>query len=149
MTVSRVLRTAIGVLMCAALAAGVQGCSDPPTGPSPNASFSQTDLTVGTGAVVATIGSGLTVNYTGWLYDGSKTDSKGIQFDSSAGRAAFSFTLGAGDVITGWDVGIVGMKTGGVRRLVIPPSLAYGASRNGPIPPLSTLVFDIELVAIQ
>ncbi len=148
MTVSGVLRTAIGVLTCAALVTGVQGCSDPPIGPTPNASFSQTDLTVGTGAE-ANPGRELTVNYTGWLYDASKTDSKGIQFDSSAERGAFIFQLGVGDVITGWDVGIVGMKTGGVRRLVIPPSLAYGASRNGPIPPFSTLVFDIELVAVE
>ena len=148
MTVSGVFRTAIGVLTCAALTAGVQGCSDPPAGPSPSASFTQTDLTVGTGAE-ANPGRELTVNYTGWLYDASKTDSKGIQFDTSAVRGPLIFQLGVGDVITGWDVGIVGMKTGGVRRLVIPPSLAYGASRNGPIPPFSTLVFDIELVAVE
>jgi FKBP-type peptidyl-prolyl cis-trans isomerase FkpA len=147
-TVAGLLRRVIVVLACAALVTGVQGCSDPPTGPSPNASFSQTDLTVGTGTAVSA-GHAISVNYTGWLYDASKTDAKGLQFDSSAGRGAFVFTLGAGDVITGWDVGIVGMQAGGVRRLVIPPSLAYGASRNGPIPPFATLVFDIELIAIQ
>ena len=76
MTVSGVFRTAIAVLTCAALAAGVQGCSDPPTGPSMIASFSQTDLTVGTGTA-ASPGNNLTVNYTGWLYDGSKPDAKG------------------------------------------------------------------------
>ena len=136
------------MLTCAALAAGVQGCSDPPTGPSRIAPFSQTDLTVGTGTA-ASPGNGLTVNYTGWLYDPSKPDAKGLQFDSSADRGAFLFTLGAGDVIQGWDVGLVGMQVGGVRRLVVPPSLAYGVVRNGLIPPLSTLVFDIELVALE
>ena len=148
MTVAGLLRRVIVVLVCAGLAAAVAGCSDPPTGPSPNAPFSQTDLAVGTGTAVSA-GNEIRVNYTGWLYDASKTDAKGLQFDSSAGREAFIFLLGAGDVITGWDVGIVGMQAGGVRRLVIPPSLAYGASRNGPIPPFATLVFDIELVAIQ
>ena len=148
MTVSGVLRTAIGVLTCAALAAGVQGCADPPTGPSENAPFSQTDLTVGTGTA-ASPGNNLTVNYTGWLYDGSKTDGKGLKFDSSEGSDPFIFTLGAGDVINGWDAGLVGIQVGGVRRLVVPPSRGYGANRNGPIPPFSTLVFDIELVALQ
>jgi FKBP-type peptidyl-prolyl cis-trans isomerase FkpA len=95
------------------------------------------------------LGSGLTVNYTGWLYDASKPDAKGVKFDSSAGREAFLFTLGIGGVIAGWDEGLVGMKAGGVRRLIIPPSLAYGGSRNGPIPPFATLVFDIELVSVQ
>jgi FKBP-type peptidyl-prolyl cis-trans isomerase FkpA len=146
-TVSGVLRTAMRVLTCAALAAGVQGCSDPPTGPSMNAAFSQTDLTVGTGTA-ASVGNNITVNYTGWLYDESKTDAKGLKFDSSEGDP-FTFTLGAGSVINGWDTGLVGMQVGGVRRLVVPPSRAYGASRNGPIPPFSTLVFDVELVALQ
>ncbi len=144
----RVRRAAMWIFACAALAAGAQGCSDSPTGPSMSAPFSRTDLTVGTGAEAA-FGRGITVNYTGWLYDPSKTDQKGLQFDTSAGREAFAFTLGAGQVIAGWDEGLVGMKAGGSRRLVIPSALAYGASRNGPIPPFATLVFDIELLAVQ
>ena len=91
----------------------------------------------------------MTVNYTGWLYDASKLDSKGLQFDSSIGGQPFAFTLGAGQVIQGWDQGVPGMKVGGIRRLVIPPSLAYGAVRYGPIPPDATLVFDISLVDVQ
>jgi FKBP-type peptidyl-prolyl cis-trans isomerase FkpA len=145
---TRVLRAAMGIVACAAVAAGIQGCSDSPTSPSMSAPFSRTDLTVGTGAEAA-FGSGITVNYTGWLYDPSKTDQKGLQFDTSAGREAFAFTLGAGQVIEGWDEGLVGMKAGGSRRLIIPSALAYGASRNGPIPPFATLVFDIELLAVQ
>jgi FKBP-type peptidyl-prolyl cis-trans isomerase FkpA len=141
-------RRAIRVVTCAALAAGAAGCAEAPTGPSMSAPFSQTDLRVETGADAAP-GSAITVNYTGWLYDASKPDAKGVQFDSSAGREAFIFTLGAGGVIAGWDEGLVGMKAGGTRRLIIPPSLAYGARRNGPIPPFSTLIFDIELVAVQ
>jgi FKBP-type peptidyl-prolyl cis-trans isomerase FkpA len=147
-TVAGFLRRVIGVVTCAALAAGIQGCSESPTGPSMSAPFSRTDVTVGTGTEAAQ-GNGITVNYTGWLYDGSKTDAKGLQFDSSAGREAFVFILGAGQVITGWDEGLVGMRVGGVRRLVVPPSLAYGASRNGPIPPFATLVFDVELVKVE
>jgi FKBP-type peptidyl-prolyl cis-trans isomerase FkpA len=138
---------AISVLACAAVAAGVQGCGDSPTGPSTSAPFTRTDLVVGTGAE-ATFGNAIAVNYTGWLYDPSKTDQKGLQFDTSSGRGAFSFTLGAGQVIEGWDEGLAGMRAGGTRRLVVPPSLGYGAVRNGPIPPFATLVFDIELVAI-
>jgi FKBP-type peptidyl-prolyl cis-trans isomerase FkpA len=90
----------------------------------------------------------VTVNYTGWLYDATKTDNKGPQFDSSVGRTPFQFTLGTGQVIRGWDQGIPGMKVGGRRRLVIPPSLAYGSTRSGPIPPNATLVFDVEMVSI-
>ena len=89
----------------------------------------------------------MTVNYTGWLYDPTKPDQKGLVFDTSIGQTPFTFTLGAGQVIKGWDVGVPGMNVGGVRRLVIPPSLGYGASRSGPIPPNSTLVFEIELVS--
>ena len=94
-------------------------------------------------------GRTVSVNYTGWLYDASKTDNKGTQFDTSIGRGVFSFLLGGGQVIAGWDQGVPGMKVGGSRRLVIPPSLGYGASANGPIPGNSTLVFDVSLVAVQ
>lgn len=89
------------------------------------------------------------MNYIGWLYDPARPDQKGTQFDSSIGRGPYSFVLGAGAVIRGWDQGVNGMKVGGVRRLVIPPELAYGASGNGPIPPNSTLVFEVELLDVQ
>lgn len=130
------------------LAAGVAGCSDSPTAPSNYAPYSQTDLTLGTGGDAVT-GRLLTVNYTGWFYGESRPDKKGPVFDSSAGGDPFSFTLGAGQVIAGWDQGLQGMRVGGVRRLVIPPSLAYGTFRNGPIPPNATLVFEIELLEVQ
>jgi FKBP-type peptidyl-prolyl cis-trans isomerase len=126
------------------LAAGCGG-SNNPASPSANVPFSQTDLVVGTGAT-ANAGNFVTVGYTGWLYDASKTDNKGAQFDSSP---AYSFTLGAGTVITGWDQGVAGMKVGGQRRLVIPPDLAYGSAGNGPIPGNATLVFDITLQQVQ
>jgi FKBP-type peptidyl-prolyl cis-trans isomerase FkpA len=90
----------------------------------------------------------LTVNYTGWLYSVAQPDNKGAQFDSSVGGTPFSFTLGQGSVIAGWDRGLVGMRVGGLRRLVVPPSLGYGDFRNGPIPANATMVFDIELVEV-
>jgi FKBP-type peptidyl-prolyl cis-trans isomerase len=134
----------------------IAGCgdSDSPCCPStqPRAEFSQSDLVVGTGTV-ATTGRRLTVNYTGWLYDPAAAEQKGRQFDSSlaAGRTPFPFTRGAGEVIRGWDQGVVGMRVGGRRRLVIPPELAYGSqgAGNGTIPPNATLVFDIELLNVQ
>ena len=95
------------------------------------------------------IGGTVQVDYTGWLYDASKTDHKGLQFDSSIGKTPFTFTIGGSQVIKGWDNGVPGMKVGGTRRLVIPPSLAYGAARSGSIPPNATLVFDITLLSIQ
>lgn len=130
------------------LAAGLAGCSDSPTAPSNYAPFSRTDLTVGTGGD-AVNGRVLTVNYTGWFYGESRPDKKGPVFDSSAGGDPFEFMLGAGQVIAGWDLGLQDMKVGGVRRLVIPPSLAYGTYRNGAIPPNATLVFEIELLDVQ
>ena len=84
--------------------------------------------------------------YTGWLYDTSKTDGKGTQFDTST---SFAFTIGANAVIKGWDQGVAGMRVGGMRRLIIPPELAYGSVANGPIPANATLVFDITLNAVQ
>jgi FKBP-type peptidyl-prolyl cis-trans isomerase len=143
------MRVIVCVLALAVLPL-VAGCgSSSPTTPSTSVgTFTQTDLVVGTGAD-ATVGKLVTVNYTGWLYDTSKTDGKGTQFDSSIGKQPFPFTLGAGQVIKGWDQGVVGMKIGGSRRLIIPPDLAYGASGSGPIPPNATLVFDISLLSVQ
>lgn len=132
-------------LAVCALLVGATACADGPTSPSFSAPFSQLDLRLGTGAD-ATAGRTVKVHYTGWLYDGSKTDQKGLQFDSSAGLDPLAFVLGAGDVIEGFDRGVAGMKVGGIRRIVIPPSLGYGPSRNNSIPPSATLVFEVELV---
>lgn len=131
-------------------AAAVTGCNNTTTSTVPTVPYSQTDPTVGTGDDAVT-GKLVTVNYSGWLYDASKTnnDNKGAEFDTTLGRAPFTFTLGAGQVIAGWEQGVPGMKVGGIRRLVIPPSLAYGSTRNGPIPPNATLIFDIELLSVQ
>jgi FKBP-type peptidyl-prolyl cis-trans isomerase FkpA len=135
--------------MCAALVVGAVGCNNTTTGPSSAAGvFTQTDLRVGTGATAA-VGNIIKVFYTGWFYDAGQTNQKGLQFDASVGANGYQFVLGAGNVIAGWDQGLVGMKEGGIRRLVIPPSLAYGAARNGPIPPNSTLVFEVELISVQ
>jgi FKBP-type peptidyl-prolyl cis-trans isomerase FkpA len=126
------------------------GCGDSSTGPSstppPRGEFSQTDLTVGTGAT-ATTGRFLSVNYSGWLYDPAQLESKGRHFQTGS----HSFTLGIGAVIRGWDQGVPGMRVGGRRRLVIPPELGYGAngSSDGTIPPNASLVFDVELLAVQ
>jgi FKBP-type peptidyl-prolyl cis-trans isomerase FkpA len=133
------------VFVCLGLAAACGG-SNTPT--SPSVPFSQSDLRLGTGAAAAS-GNMLTVNYTGWLYDPSKTDFKGIQFDSTAASGPFTFTLGAGTVIAGWDQGLVGLRVSGLRQLIVPPSLAYGKLRNGAIPPNATLVFEVELLSIQ
>ena len=123
-----------------------------PTGPStPRAEYSQTDLVVGTGTE-ATNGRNVTVNYTGWLYNPSATDGKGTQFDSSLspGRTPFPFTLGGNGVISGFNRGVLGMRIGGRRRIVLPPELAYGASGSPPaIGPNATLVFEIELLSVQ
>jgi FKBP-type peptidyl-prolyl cis-trans isomerase FkpA len=100
------------------------------------------DVSVGTGAT-ATLGRQVTVDYTGWLPNGTQVDSS-----KSAGRKPFFFTPGQGSVIDGWEEGIVGMKVGGLRKLVIPASLGYGDQKNGPIPANSVLVFDIELLSI-
>lgn len=145
--VSRLPVIVAGVAL-AALSAVSAACRDSPASPSTTPPFSQADTRAGTGATAAS-GSVVTVHYTGWLFDASKTDQKGVQFESSVSGTPFTFTLGAAQVIKGWDQGIPGMKVGGVRRLIIPPSLAYGGTRNGPIPPNTALVFEIELVAVE
>ena len=103
---------------------------------------------VGTGPG-ATLGNMVYVQYTGWLYDPHMPDLHGVQFDSSAGRGAFSFMLGVRSVIIGWDRGVEGMKVGGKRTLIIPANLAYGQRGSGDIPPGATLIFDIELLDLK
>ena len=110
---------------------------------------SQTDLTVGSGRVAAN-GNRVTAHYTLWLYSPTAPENKGSQIQTSVGGSPFTFTLGASQVIKGWDQGIVGMAVGGKRRLILPPSLAYGSQGSPPsIPANATLVFDIELVAVS
>ena len=118
------------------------------TGLSSITTLQTTDLAVGAGAT-ATAGRTLSVHYTGWLYKATAVDNKGTKFDSSIDSGApFSFTLG-GNVIAGWNQGIAGMQVGGQRRLIIPPSLGYGASGSGSIPGNATLVFDVQLLAVN
>jgi FKBP-type peptidyl-prolyl cis-trans isomerase FkpA len=139
------------IVVAAALTAG--GCNgDSGTSPTilPGAPYSQTDTRVGIG-VEATAGRRATVNYTGWLYDPAATENKGRQFDSSVGtgRTPLVLTVGGGQVIRGFDMGVTGMRVGGTRRVVIPPDLAYGSQGSaGVIPPNATLVFDIELLDV-
>ncbi|MCE7916131.1 MAG: FKBP-type peptidyl-prolyl cis-trans isomerase [Nitrosomonas sp. PRO5] len=108
------------------------------------------DTQVGTGEE-ADIGKTAKVHYTGWLYDAAAEGHKGRKFDSSYDRGShFSFLLGAGRVIKGWDQGVMGMKVGGKRTLIIPSSMAYGSQGAGRvIPPNSALVFDVELVGLE
>ena len=137
------IRTPVVVLLALAIA-GI-GCGGSPTAPSPpRAPYSQTDVRVGTGAEAVT-GARVFVNYTGWLYNPGGVDGKGTAFDAGVG---FNFVLGT-TVIAGWNQGIPGMRVGGLRRLVIPPELGYGSADFGPIPANSTLVFDVELTAVQ
>jgi FKBP-type peptidyl-prolyl cis-trans isomerase len=129
----------------ALLAAAACGSIVPTVPTPPTAPFSTNDLAVGTGTVAAT-GNTVTVQYTGWLYDPTKTDGKGAQFQTGT---LTPFVLGTGAVIAGFDQGIAGMQVGGTRRIIIPPSLGYGSSAQGNIPANSTLVFEVTLLSVQ
>ena len=108
------------------------------------------DTVVGDGKEAAA-GNHVDVHYTGWLYDESAPEQKGKKFDSSLDRGQlFSFPLGAGHVIKGWDQGVAGMKIGGKRTLIIPAEMGYGArGAGGVIPPNAILVFDVELHGVN
>ena len=115
-----------------------------------NQDLKMIDHKLGTGAT-AVAGKTVVVHYTGWLHDTAAKDNKGAKFDSSRDRGdPFSFPLGGGKVIKGWDQGVAGMKVGGQRTLIIAPELGYGARGAGSvIPPNATLVFDVELLDVK
>jgi FKBP-type peptidyl-prolyl cis-trans isomerase FkpA len=164
------LRLAFAIALVAAL--GASGCASQPKAatpepaaqsePAPDPQASETasasvpveppaavaaleikDTKVGKGAEAKT-GDLVTVNYTGYLTDGTKFDSS-----LNPGRTPFQFTIGNGEVIQGWEQGFAGMKVGGKRKLTIPPELGYGPQGQGPIPPNAVLVFDVELLAVN
>jgi peptidylprolyl isomerase len=104
------------------------------------------DIKVGSGAFPRP-GQTCVVHYTGWLYQNGR---KGAKFDSSVDRGKpFEFPVGRGQVIKGWDEGVATMKVGGKRTLIVPPDLGYGATGTGGIPPYSTLIFEVELLAVK
>jgi FKBP-type peptidyl-prolyl cis-trans isomerase FkpA len=148
------------VLACALLAAcsreapKVQESADTqPSAPAvaPITELQKTDIVKGAGEGIS-LGQVAVVHYTGWLYEPGAEDNKGKKFDSSRDRGEpFRFPIGARRVIQGWDEGVQGMQPGGQRRLVIPPQLGYGeqGAGGGVIPPNATLLFEVELLAIE
>jgi FKBP-type peptidyl-prolyl cis-trans isomerase FkpA len=140
------IKSAMAVLVAMTCAA----CGGGDEGRSSVTELVKTEVKAGTGSD-AVSGRVVTVHYTGWLYDDGAADKKGTKFDSSRDRnEPFSFRLGAGEVIPGWDQGVAGMKVGGQRTLTIPANLGYGArGAGGVIPPNATLVFDVELLGVK
>ena len=143
------LLTAALLVSACTLAAGAKEKTVTAPTPAPT-TLEITDVKAGKGPAIAA-GQTAVVHYTGWLYSETTPDHKGKKFDSSRDRNdPFSFQVGGGEVIGGWDQGVVGMQAGGQRRLIIPPSLGYGArGAGGVIPPNATLLFDIELLSIK
>jgi FKBP-type peptidyl-prolyl cis-trans isomerase len=137
----RVSSLALGAALSAITFLPACGKSDGVTGPSGPTTLEITDTTVGTGATAA-VGDTVTVHYIGAFLNGTVFD------NSYASGAPLTFQLGAGRVIRGFEQGIVGMKVGGKRLLVIPSSLAYGAAGNGSIPPNTPIQFQVELLSI-
>jgi FKBP-type peptidyl-prolyl cis-trans isomerase FkpA len=142
---------AMFAMMLLVAACGSKEQAPKPTTPvAPPAELQKIDIVKGTGEGISQ-GQVAVVHYTGWLYDPAAAEQKGAKFDSSRDRGQpFSFTIGQGKVIRGWEEGVQGMQPGGQRRLVIPPALGYGeVGAQNVIPPNATLVFDIELLKID
>ena len=147
------LTTLMGVICLLAFAFFIFGFNEQPSltqretttanvAPTSSEKVKTEDITVGTGKEVST-GDTVVIHYTGTLQNGTK-------FDSSYDRnEPFETKIGVGQVIKGWDIGVVGMKVGGKRKLTIPPSLGYGSQEVGSIPPNSTLLFDVELIDVK
>lgn len=149
-------RSVFIAFICAAAASMAQAAGQAPTEAAPAAPVAAPeeklqiiDTVLGTGKE-AGAGSAVSVNYTGWLFKPLATKQRGRQFDSSVGRGPLEFTLGAGRVIKGWDQGLMGMKVGGKRTLIIPSEMAYGKrGAGGMIPPDAALIFDVELLDVK
>lgn len=150
---------ALGVTLTLALTACERKTPPAPEASTPAASASaasapavtqlqKIDTVTGAGKE-AVAGATAVVHYTGWLYEPGAASQHGAQFDSSVGRSPFSFQLGGGQVIKGWDDGVQGMKVGGKRTLIVPASMGYGENGIGPIPPNANLIFDVELLDVQ
>jgi FKBP-type peptidyl-prolyl cis-trans isomerase FkpA len=143
------LSRAAAALTCLLILAAC-GKEPPPYTGGDVGEFQRIDVVDGTGDV-ARAGDEVSVHYTGWLYDQAAANKRGEKFDSSVDRGEpFVFMLGAGRVIRGWDEGVVGMRVGGKRELMIPPDLGYGTKgAGGVIPPGASLVFEVELLDIR
>ena len=141
-------RAILLTMLLAAAGCGGSSTSASSIPPTSVGVFTTTDLVVGTGATAAT-GSRVTTLYAGWLYDTGKPNGKGTQFDPGPGP--LNFVIGSGTLVAGFEQGVIGMKVGGQRRVIIPPELAYGSGTPDPtrIPPNATLVFEISLTAVQ
>ena len=138
---------AIALVACGG--GGNTGTAAAPVGVAPPTALKIEEVAIGTGAE-ATAGKTADVRYTGYLYDGTKSDLRGAKFDSNITAAApYSVVLNSNQVITGFNNGVLGMKVGGKRVVTIPPSLGYGANGTNGIPGNSTLIFEIELVAVK
>jgi FKBP-type peptidyl-prolyl cis-trans isomerase FkpA len=150
-TMNNYMRATFLIVALAVLAAGCNNNNSNPNDPSQvKIEFTVTDLVVGTGNPAA-VGNAVTVNYTGWLYNGGNPESKGTQFDTTLqpGGMPYPVTIGRSQTITGFQQGIVGMRVGGKRRVYIPSELGYGpAGAGGVIPPNAALVFEIELLTL-
>ena len=151
----------IRVLRAAALAviaaAAISCTNNTPTAPTPilfvgPADLVSTELRIGTGDPIA-VGQSARVHYGLWFYDPTGTDSKGQLIEDSrltaSAQTGVTLRIQTGSIIAGWVQGVPGMRVGGARRLIIPPSLAYGSTGSGPIPPNAWLVFDIDLLGIS
>jgi FKBP-type peptidyl-prolyl cis-trans isomerase FkpA len=134
-------------LICLTLMIGLNACKEEDPYVTTESGLRYLDIVVGDGDE-AVAGAKVDVHYTGWLR--TETGEKGAKFDSSRDRGKpYSLALGRGQVIKGWDEGLAGMKVGGMRELIIPPDLAYGASgMGGVIPPNATLIFECELMGV-
>jgi FKBP-type peptidyl-prolyl cis-trans isomerase FkpA len=152
-----IMRPSTGFAMAVCIAMSIAACK--PASPPASGGVAQgptvdklmiEDVAVGAGQSIAA-GQTAVVHYTGWLYEPSAPDHKGTKFDSSRDKGRpFRFKVGAGNVIKGWDEGVVGMSVGGRRELIVPAEMGYGdAGAGGVIPPGAALLFDVELLAIE
>ena len=138
----------LGAVALLALAPLAAACNNP-FKPSQNVNvpFSVVDVTVGTGVEVVPY-STVIVDYAGYLYDASKTNNEGLLIDTTLAKQPITFVVGLGQVLPGFEQGMVGMKLGGFRRITIPPELGYGPFEHYPVPKNATLVFDVSLIGV-